>query len=189
MPKESHNITEANQQNHARQLYDESITKVSDEVDSLETIREILFGEQSREAEKRRHETSHSLQLNIAELKQETNNQFEFLSAEINKLYQLISDESTNRLSDKKDGNQLVDQLQTSLEQTKIRQETEHNQLQQQVRNESNKLEQQVAKRHEELSDKLEKASLELKSDKTDRSDLAKLLQGMAEQLLETSKR
>lgn len=189
MPKENQDTKDSKQQNPARKLYDESVTKVSDESDQLETIREILFGDQSREAEKRRHDTHHNLQLNIAEFKQETSNQFDFLSAEINKLYKLINDESENRLSDKKDGSQLVGQLQTSLEQTKVRQETEHTRLQQQVLNESSKIEQQVAKRHEELSHKFEQASLELKSDKTDRSDLAKLLQGMAEQLLETSKK
>ena len=82
MPKET-DTKENDQHNPARQLYDESMTKVSDEADNLDTIREILFGEQSRETEKRRHDNHHALQLNIAELKQETRDQFEFLSAQI----------------------------------------------------------------------------------------------------------
>jgi len=189
MPKKNDEIADANRHNPARQLYDESMTKVSDETDNLETIREILFGEQSREAEKRRHDTHHSLQLNIAEFKQETRDQFEFLSTEINKLYKLINDESEARLADKKGGGQLIDKLQASLEQAKIRQESENTKLHQHVLNVSSKLEQEATKKHEELSQKLEQASIELQSDKTDRGDLAKLLQGMAEQLLDTSKK
>jgi len=189
VPKKNNEIADANKHNPARQLYDESITKVSDEADNLETIREILFGEQSREAEKRRHDTHHSLQLNIAEFKQETRDQFEFLSAEINKLYTLINDESEGRLADKKNGGQIIDKLQVSLEQAKIRQESENTKLHQQILKESNKLEQQAVKRHEVLSQRLEQASVELKSDKTDRGDLAQLLQGMAEQLLDKSKK
>lgn len=188
MPKKNNDIAETKQHNPARQLYDESMTKVSDEADNLETIREILFGEQARESEKRRHDTHHALQLNITELKQDTRDQFEFLSAEINKLYKLINDENEGRLTDKKGSDQAIDRLQLSLEQAKIRQETENTKIQQQVINESHKIEQQAIRRHEELSRKLEQASVELKSDKTDRGDLAKLLQGMAEQLLDTSK-
>lgn len=188
MPKET-DTKENDQHNPARQLYDESMTKVSDEADNLETIREILFGEQAREAEKRRHDTHHSLQSNIAELKQESRDQFEFISAEINKLYQLINSGNEGRLADKKSNSQLIDKLQSSIQQTNAKQQAENTKLHQQILNESTKLEQQVAKRHEELSQKLEKASLELNSDKTDRGDLAKLLQGMAEQLLDSNKK
>ncbi len=189
MSKKDIPTADIDRNNPAKQLYDESKSKVSDESDNLETIREILFGEQTREAEKRRHDTHHTLQSNIAELKKETHDQFQFLSAEINKLYQLINDESESRQNDKKDGSQLIGKLQQSLEQAKAKQDTENTRLQQQVLNESNKLELQANKRHEELSRKLEQASHELKSDKTDRGDLAKLLQGMAEQLLDTSKK
>ncbi len=187
MHKKNNEITDTKKHNPARQLYDESMTKVSDEAENLETIREILFGEQSRESEKRRHDAHHALQLNIAELKQDTRDQFEFLSAEINKLYKLINDENDGRLAEKKGTDQAIDKLRSSLEQAKIRQENESSKIHQQVLNESSRLEQQAISRHNELSQKLEQASIELKSDKTDRGDLAKLLQGMAEQLLDTS--
>jgi len=189
VPNENDDAAHADRSNLARQLYDESKSKVSSEEDNLGTIREILFGEQTREAEKRRHDTHHTLQSNIAELKQETQDQFEFLSAEISKLYELINNESESRLNDKKDGKQLIDKIQVSMEQAKTRQTTENTRLHQQVLNESSRLEQHTAKQHEELSQKLDQASLELRSDKTNRSDLAKLLQGMAEQLLDTSKK
>jgi len=189
MPKKNNEIADASKHSPARQLYDESMTKVSDEADNLETIREILFGEQSREAEKRRHDTHHLLQLNIAEFKQEARDQFKFLSSEINKLYHLVNDESEARLADKKDSGQHINKLQESLEQTNIKQESENTRLHQHLLNESNKLEQQAIRNYEELSQKLEQASVELKSDKTNKDDLAKLLQGMAEKLLDTSKR
>ncbi|MGB1310627.1 MAG: hypothetical protein ACPG47_05420 [Leucothrix sp.] len=187
MPKKNNNIANANRHSPARQLYDESKTKVSDESDNLEAIREILFGEQSREAEKRRHDTHHTLQQNIAALKQDTQNQFEFLSAEINKLFKLLSDENANRQHDKQENHQLIDGVKASLEHAKAKHVADHDTLQQKLTEESSKLEQQATKRYEDLSQKLEQASLELKSDKTDRGDLAKLLQGMAQQLLETT--
>ena len=188
MSKKNNNSADTELENPAKKLYDESVTKASDETDNLETIREILFGEQSRDAEKRRHDTHHTLTSNIVDLKKETTEQFEFLSAEINKLYSLINDESKARTIDTQGGNKVLNKLQDSLSQAKAKQETDNKQLQQQLLNESNKLEQQAAKRHEDLSLRLEQVSLELKSDKTDSGDLAKLLQGMAEQLLETNK-
>ena len=65
---------------------------------------------------------------------------------------------------------------------------SESTKLHEQLTKETNRLEQQSAKRHEELSEKFEQASLELKSDKTDKGDLAQLLQGMANQLLDKTK-
>lgn len=189
MQKKNNDVIDTNPSNPARQLYDESLTKVSDEADNLETIREILFGEQSREAEKRRHDTHHALQVNITELKQETRDQFEFLSAEVNKLYELINNENEGRLIDKKASSQQLSQLQDSLEITKTQQQLESNKLQKQILKESNKLERQATIRHEELSLKLEQASLDLKSDKADKGDLAQMLKGMAEQLLDASKK
>jgi hypothetical protein len=188
MSKKNNDMAAANRPNTAQQLYDESKTKVSNENDNLDTIREILFGEQTRDAEKRRHDTHHTLQSNITELQKDTKEQFEFLSKEINKLYSLINDESEARLVQRKERNELVNNLQLSLEHANSKHNEENNKLHEQLINEANKLEQQTAKRHAELSKKFEQASLELQSDKTDRGDLAQLLQGMAEQLLNKTK-
>ena len=188
MSKKNNDTTTATTPNTARKLYDESKSKVSDETDNLETIREILFGEQTREAEKRRHDTHHSLQANITELKKDTREQFEFLSTEINKLYTLVNDENEARLAQKKERNELLRKLQLTLEQANIRHEMENSKLHTQLMSETSKLETHSAKRHEELSHKFEQASLELKSDKTDKGDLAQMLKGMAEQLLDQTK-
>ena len=188
MSKKNNDMAAANRPNTAQQLYDESKTKASNETDNLETIREILFGEQTRDAEKRRHDTHHSLQSNITELQKETKEQFDFLSKEINKLYTLIGDESEARLEQRKERNELVSNLKVSLEHANNKHDAENHKLHEQLINEAAKLEQQTARRHAELSQKFEQASLELKSDKTDRGDLAQLLQGMAEQLLDKTK-
>ncbi len=188
MSKKNNDTPSANRPNTAQQLYDESKTKVSNESDNLETIREILFGEQTREAEKRRHDTHHVLQSNITELQKETKEQFEFLSKEINKLYTLINDESEARLAQRTERNELVKNLKVTLEHANNKHDADNQKLHEQLAKESTKLEQQSARRHAELSQKFEQASLELKSDKTDRGDLAQLLQGMAEQLLDKTK-
>ena len=188
MSKKNNDTAAANPPNTARQLYDESKTKVSDETDNLETIREILFGEQTREAEKRRHDTHRSLQSNIADLKKDSKEQFEFLSREINKLYTLINSESEARLNQKNERNELLTTQQFTIGKVSENNASESTKLHEQLTKETNRLEQQSAKRHEELSEKFEQASLELKSDKTDKGDLAQLLQGMANQLLDKTK-
>ena len=185
MSKKNNETAAAIQPNPARQLYDESKTKVADESDNLETIREILFGEQTREAEKRRHDTHRTLQSNIADLQKESKQQFEFLSKEINKLYNLVNNESEARVNQ---SNELINSLQQSVLKVSENSEIENSKLHKKLLDESNRLETESTKKYEEISEKLEQVSLELKSDKTDKGDLAQLLQGMANQLLDKNK-
>ena len=144
----------------------------TDDANKLSTIRDILFGEQAREDEVKRNNSHKELKASIGQLQQETQNQFQKISNEIEKLQHLISNETDQRLADNK----------AATHQTMLLQQTQ-SQLRQDLTQSTAELSKKSREYHEELSEKLEQAAKELRSDKTDRGDLAKMLRGMAEQL------
>lgn len=175
------------EKNTAQEVLAESM-KVSDETSSLDTIRDILFGNQAKEIEQKRQDLHHDIQHGLSTLKTETKSQFEQISADIQTLYRLLNDETDQRQADKGEINQRIDGLKTSLDDSNTKHLNAQDSLQLKIRSESERLEQQTRQMNDDISAKLEIAAKELKSDKTDRSDLAKMLRGVAEQLLDEQK-
>ena len=173
--------------NTAQEVLEESM-KVSDDTGSLATIRDILFGHQAKEIEQKRQDLHQDFQHGLNSLKQETHSQFEQISADIQTLYRLLNDESDQRQVEKGETHQRIDSIKASLDDSNAKHLTAQDSLQLKIRSESERLEQQTRQMNDEISTKLEIAAKELKSDKTDRSDLAKMLRGVAEQLLDEKK-
>lgn len=173
--------------NTAQEVLEESM-KVSDETSSLATIRDILFGAQAKEIEQKRQDLHQDFQHGLNSLKRETHSQFEQISADIQTLYRLLNDESDQRQADKEETYQRIDNLKTSLDDSNTKHLNAQDSLQLKIRSETERLEKQTRQMNDEISAKLEIAAKELKSDKTDRSDLAKMLRGVAEQLLDETK-
>ena len=168
--------------NPAKQLVEDSMN-TSEDANKLSTIRDILFGEQAREDEEKRNSLHKELKANLGQLQQETQNQFEQVSSELKKLHSLITSETEQRIASGKGANQHITHLQQSLDESNQTHQRVQSQLQKEFTQSTDALNVQSKKLHEELSEKLEVAAKELRSDKTDRGDLAKLLRGMAEQL------
>lgn len=166
----------------AQQLVEESM-KTSEDANKLSTIRDILFGEQAREDEEKRHSLHKELKTNLSQLQQETQSQFEQVSSELKKLHRLISTETEHRTSNNKITSQQLTQLQHALDESNNTHQQAQSKLQAEFTQKTEALDQQAKKWHQELSEKLEIASKELRSDKTDKGDLANMLRGMAEQL------
>lgn len=166
----------------AQQLVEDSL-RTSEDANKLSTIRDILFGEQAREDEEKRHSLHRELKANLGQLQQETQSQFEQVSSELKKLHSLISTETEHRITNNKSANQQIMQLQHTLDESKKSHQQAQSQLQQEFTQKAEELNQQAQQWHQELSEKLEIASKELRSDKTDKGDLAQMLRGMAEQL------
>ena len=173
--------------NPARELVEESM-KVSDEASNLATIRDILFGNQAKELEKQQVDLHQDFQHGLSSLRQESRAQFEQISADIQTLYRLLNDESDQRQSDKGEAHQKLDSLKTTLDDSNAKHLEAQDSLHVKIMNESVRLEKQTRQWNDDISAKLESASKELKSDKTDRGDLAKMLRGVAEQLLDEQK-
>jgi hypothetical protein len=166
----------------AQQLVEESM-KTSEDANKLSTIRDILFGEQAREDEEKRNSLHKELKANLSQLQQETQSQFDQVSSELKKLHSLITTETEHRLTNNKSTNQQITHLQHALDESNRAHQQEQSKLQKEFTQKTDELNQQAKKWHQELSEKLEVASKELRSDKTDKGDLAKMLRGMAEQL------
>lgn len=160
----------------------------SDEATNLATIRDILFGEQVKEVEQKRQDLHQEFKHNLSALQKETRAQFEQISADVQTLYRLLNDETDQRMSNNGETNQRIDKLKESLEESNAKHFEAQDSLQLKVTSEAQRLEQQTRQWTDEISEKLALASKELKSDKTDRSDLAKMLRGVAEQLLDENK-
>lgn len=135
----------------AEKLLDESIRKPED-VASLDTIRDILFGEQVRQVEHQQSSLQTELQQSIHQLQKDNNTQFQQLSYELERLHSLLNDESKKRLI------------------------------------ETERLDKQARELHDNISVKLERATKDLQANKINRKDMAGLLRGVAEQLLEEHK-
>jgi len=171
----------------AQQVLEDSLT-IPDEASSLATIRDILFGEQVREVEQKRQQLQHELRDSIDALRQSSTSQFERLYDELHKLRDLLGEEREERKSDTNNGNEQLSQLSDSVAKIDQKHTDAEKALRESILQETNKLDQQARSWHQEVSEKLERASKELKSDKTDRGDLAKMLRGVAEQLLDEPK-
>lgn len=171
----------------AQQVLEDSLT-IPDEASSLATIRDILFGEQVREVEQKRQHLQHELRESIDALRQSSTSQFERLYDELHKLRDLLGEEREERKSDIVESNEQLSQLSDSITQVDQKHTDAEKALRESIRQETNKLDQQARDWYQDVSEKLERASKELKSDKTDRGDLAKMLRGVAEQLLDEPK-
>ena len=171
----------------AREIVEESM-KASDEVDNIATIRDILFGSQAKEIEQKRKDLHQDFQQSISTLRQESRSQFEQVSADIQTLYRLLNDETDNRQLDKSEANEKIGDLKVLLDDSNSKHLEAQDSLHIKIMNESVRLEQQTRQWNDDISTKLELAAKELKSDKTDRGDLAKMLRGVAEQLLDEKK-
>ena len=81
----------------AEQVLKKSIDK-HDEPTSLDTIRDLLFGDQVRQVEQQQGTLQTELQQSINQLQQDANTQFQQLSYELERLHSLLNDESKKRM-------------------------------------------------------------------------------------------
>lgn len=171
----------------AQQVLESSLT-IPDDTSSLATIRDILFGEQVREVEQKRQHLQHELRDSIDSLRHSSTQQFEKLYDELHKLRELLSDEVEQRKADIGTGTRQLSALNDTVSKIDQKHTESEQAIREQLLQETDKLDQQARSWYQEVSEKLERASRELKSDKTDRGDLAKMLRGVAEQLLDEPK-
>lgn len=163
---------------------------------NIDKIRQILFGGQMRDYEKRFSRLEERLLKESADLRGETKKRFDALETFIKNELQAISDrlQSEQRTRDDQ-GQSLSRELQEaskSLER-KINQLDEQNtrgerDLRQQILDQSKNLSDEIRQKHEEISAMLAREVAELSRDKTDRSALAALFSEVALRLNEEFK-
>jgi hypothetical protein len=157
--------------------------------DSLDVVRNILFGEQAKQTEQRRMELERLLEVSINSLREETEKKFKNISQELAALVNLLTDETRSRQSEFSQTRNSFNHLTQQLSQLEIKIQKEQSQLQEQIVNESNQTTQTIKRVNEELSVRLEHAVAQLRHEKADRKAIASLLSGVAKQLLDTDER
>ena len=167
----------------------EDETKQSISVDSssgsdLETVRDILFGAQVRNAEKQREVLAQQFTAMVADLSKSTNEQFESLKNDIKKIHQ---EQDKNSEQNTLELNKKIDALEMSL--TELDKEISRSEadLADQIDTNITTLNTQMEGWKEELFTQLDQVQQHLSHDKTDRGALADMFSVMSEQLMKDS--
>jgi exonuclease VII large subunit len=154
-----------------------------DEGGNIDKIREILFGVQMRDNEKRFSRIEERLLKESADLREDTKKRFEALESFVRSEFEALA----NRLkSEQQTRDESVQGLARSLQETgkalekklaQFDEQTTHSQreLRQQILDQSKQLNDEIRQKHNELQSLLEREVAELGHAKTDRASLAAL--------------
>ena len=167
-------------------------SNVEDEdAQSIEKVRDILFGAQARQYEQKITRLEASLQKEIGNLRDETKITFNSLENYIKKEFETLTDqikterdertESVEALSEQlKDLNKNIEKKIAKLDEKNVKSQRD---LQEQILQQSKELMTEIRAKHEEISTSLEQSVNRLVEDKTDRLALANLFMEMSMRL------
>ncbi len=166
-------------------------TKVSQEAfeaatggESIEKVREILFGSQVRHIEKRFSVLEDRLRKEVGALTAEISKRFDsletFVKKEVASLGEQFKMEQNLRAKSVKELSRRLDNTDKDLADLEDKSTAAQRELRQQILEQSKTLRDEARKGHKDLSTALDKATGQLRVDKTNRSDLAALLVDMA---------
>jgi len=170
--------------------HDSSAAEALQPVDdgSLEKVRDILFGAQSREFDQRVHALENRLLQESTKLREEFSRSLESLKAhftqEVLKLTQYIQEEKAGRTTSLADVGQVIQSLRENVE-GQLSQLTEqtsqqHVAVEQQITQEKAALTENYDQRIAELQQQFQESLQLLKKEKTDRAALAEMLMDLA---------
>ena len=158
---------------------------------NVEKIRDILFGTQMREYEKRFVRLEDRMQKEMNSIKDELQKSFESLEKFMKKEFELLNErlekEQDDRSNSVKKLNEELKDMSTSIEKKIIQTEDKLNkrsrELHEQILTQSKSLSDDIRQKHETISELLDKEAQELRIDKVERADLSELLMEMAMRL------
>ena len=164
------------------------LTKKNAEAESVDKIRDILFGNQMRDYEKRFSRLEERLLNEIKELREATGKQLEsidaFIKKEIELLNQQLKSEQEQRVDAAKAlSKDLGSNIRTALrriEKLDEKQSKDSQDLRRQHLDQAKSLSDQIRKKHQEFSRSLQNDVAELRADKVDRSALSQLFVQLA---------
>jgi DNA repair exonuclease SbcCD ATPase subunit len=165
--------------------------KNASETGSLDKIRDILFGNQTRDYEQKFSRLEERLTKECSNLREDTKKRLDSIEAyitnEVDALTERLKTEQTERKEAVNELNQDFKNLIKSLEKkiSQLDEQTSQNQrdLRQQILDQSKNLDDEIQQNHEEILAALEREAKELRTHKTDRSALANLFAELAVRL------
>ena len=159
--------------------------------ESLDKVRDILFGSQAREYEKRFARLEERLIKEASDLREDLRKRFDTLEGYIKREIESLTDrlraehdqraESAKELSSAiRDTSQSFDKKTSQIDQLLT---TAQRELRDQLLDQSKSLSDEIRQKHEQMSSHLERATAELRDEKTDRAALASLFMEVAMRL------
>lgn len=177
----SHSFSEANNHNS-------TVKPIANEMNSLDKVRDILFGNQVRDFDHRFTRLEEKLAKECASLRDETRSRLDSLENYLKQEVESLTTQIKNEYSDRDRSVQLLREeaktLKSGLD-DKISQVEEfanrsQRELREQLFNQSKTLQDTIQQKYEEIIALLERESKDLRHQKTDRSTLAALLNELA---------
>ena len=158
---------------------------------NVDKIRDILFGSQMREYEKRFVRLEERTQKDISSLKEELLKNFESLEHFMKKEIELLNERQENEQNERFSAIQKVSEelksssltLENKISQTEDKLNKRARDLHEEILAQSKSLSEEIRQKHETISELLEREAEELRFDKVDRSDLSELFMEMAMRL------
>lgn len=158
---------------------------------NIDKIRDILFGSQSRDFERRFIKLEDRINKEINEMRDENRRKLdaleEFIKNEVKSLTERLVNEQNTRVdadkeifSELKDLSHNLDKKITGINEQTAKSESE---IRQQILNQSKNLTDEIHKRHNDIKILLENQSNEIRDDKADKSALAELFAEMSMRL------
>lgn len=158
---------------------------------NIDKIRDILFGSQSRDFERRFSRMEERMTKEVSDLRDETRRKLdaleEFIKGEVKSLTDRLGSEQNSRADavkelagELKDLSHGFDKKVSAINEQAAKSESD---LRQQLLTQSKNLTDEILQRHNELLASLQRESTEIRDDKADRSALAELFAEMAMRL------
>jgi DNA repair exonuclease SbcCD ATPase subunit len=159
--------------------------------ESLDKVRDILFGSQSREYEKRFTRLEERLLKEAADLRDELRKRFDTLEVytrkEVESLTARLKTEHDQRTESAKEISRDLKETSRTLEKKTSQLDEQltasQRELRQQILEQSKSISAEIRQKHETMSAMLERATAELRDEKTDRAALASLFMEVAMRL------
>jgi DNA anti-recombination protein RmuC len=161
------------------------------EINSLEKVRDILFGNQMRDVDKRFVRLEERLLKEYTSLRDENRKRFDSLETYIKKEIESLTEQLKNEQGGRSEALKCLAEEQknitTALEKrlSQFDEQTSNSQreLREQILNQSKNLQDDIKQKYAEIMTILEREAQELRSDKTDRSTLAAMFTELAVRL------
>jgi DNA anti-recombination protein RmuC len=158
------------------------------EINSLEKVRDILFGNQMRDVDKRFARLEERLAKECTSLRDESRKRFDSLEAYIKKEIESLTEQLKNEQGGRSEALKSLGEEQKNITMalekklTQFDEQTSNSQreLREQILNQSKSLQDDIKQKYEEIMAVLEREAHELRSDKTDRSTLAAMFTELA---------
>lgn len=139
---------------------------------NLDMVRNILFGEQTRENERRIANLERFVKVWTSSVRDEMRKNHDTLSHEISMIHDLFSEETRTRASDFSQARKQYEQAGKSIES-----------LFRQIQHTQDAFAQRMEEQREEILEQVKQAAEQLRQDKIDRKGLASLLDNVSRQL------